>query len=473
MNYNTSFFNKSLLIILAAGSLLGSCSKSFVDKTPLTSLPTGEALNSASALQSALNGVYAEIRNVSQFGRDWPVLGDLQADNTFVELDNTNRYIQQYGYDIPITDQLAQDMWAESYTGILRANQIIDAPVTGADAIKAQAYALRALIYFKLVNIYGQPYTRDTTAMGVPLVLHYNPTLTPGRSSVGTIYNQIVSDLTTALKTTVSYTSSVYLSQYAIEGLLARVYLYEGDYNNALVRATEVITKGPFSLVTYPNFNSFWSNSGVHSDKVEVMFEVDSDPVNNNGFDDLGGIYYNGYSDIYCTNELAALYSPTDIRGTLVVDSVTKNGDEAFVVTKYPNTASNDKDNIKVLRLSEVYLIAAESAARLGQTLPARGFVNSVAEIRDTANTTGYTSTGNLLVNDIVQERRKELAFEGDRFYDLNRLGLPIARETNLSSIPVGNGMTIPFPSNDRVFPVPQQETLRNTNIKQNPGYGN
>jgi starch-binding outer membrane protein, SusD/RagB family len=471
MNYNKLFRNRYLLIILAAGSVLGSCSKSFVDKSPLTSFPTTDALNSPLTLQNALNGLYAEIRNVSQYGRDWPVLGDLQADNTFIELMNTNRYINEFGYDIPITDQFAQDMWAESYTGILRANQIIDAPVTGVDAIKAQAYAIRALIYFKLVNIYSQPYTLDTTSMGVPLVLHYDPTLTPGRSSVGTVYNQIVSDLTTALKTTVKYTSSVYLSQYSIEALLARTYLYMGDYSDALARATDVINKGGFSLVTAGSFNDFWSNPGPHTDHVEVLFEVDNDPVNNNGFDDLGGIYLHGYQDIYCANELAALYSPTDVRGTLLTPGLTKDGDPAFLVLKYPNTASNDKDNIKVIRLSEVYLIAAEAAARTGTGDPL-GSVNAVAIARD-PSFTGYTDLGPQLITDIIQERRKELAFEGDRFYDLNRLGLTITRESNSSSIPVGDGLTIPFPNNARVFPIPQQEILRNANIKQNPGYGN
>ncbi len=79
---------------------------------------------------------------------------------------------------------------------ILRANRIIDAEVTGDNvaAIKAAAYGVRALVYFKLVNVFARPYTDDTSALGVPVVLHYNPYDLPSRSSVGTVYNQIISD---------------------------------------------------------------------------------------------------------------------------------------------------------------------------------------------------------------------------------------------------------------------------------------
>lgn len=469
---NTSFSYKNLLIVLAAGSILGSCSKSFVDKTPATSVQTPDALNSVSALQSDLNGAYAEIRNVSQFGRDWPVIGDLMADNTFLEARNTGRYITQYSYTVPVTDQIPQDMWAESYTGILRCNQIIDAKVNGADAIKAQAYAIRALIYFKLVTIYATPYTADPSAMGVPLVLHYNVTAEPGRASVGAVYNQIVSDLTAAFASAPAYSSSVTISKYAVEGLLARVYMYMGNYTKALASANDVTNKGPFSLVTAANFTGFWANPGVHTDAVEVMFEVDCDPVNNNGFDDLGGIYINGYQDLYASSQLVNLYSSSDVRSQLLVYGKTKSGALAWLVNKFPNAQSNDRDNLKVIRLAEVYLIAAESAARLGQTLNAQGLVNTVAQARD-GSFAGYTDAGNALISDIVLERRKELAFEGDRLFDMNRLGLTITRASNAGSASAGNGLVIPYPNNFRIAPIPQQELLRNPNIakQQNPGY--
>jgi hypothetical protein len=472
MNLNKGIFKIHSFIALAMALTLGACSKSFVTKTPADDVSTTDALNTPTILQSALNGAYAEIRNVDQYGRDWPVIGDLMADNTFVDANNSGRYITQFAYQVPVTDQVPQDMWAESYTGILRCNQIIDAPVTGADDIKAQAYALRALIYWKLVTTYANPYTVDTTALGVPLVLHYNPTLLPARNTVGTVYGQIVSDLTTAVKTAPAYDNSAFLSKYAVEGLLSRVFLYEAKYDSALARATDVINKGPFALVDINGFNAFWANPAVKTDAVEVMFEVDCDPVNNNGFDDLGGIYIHGYDDIYCSSQLAALYSPSDIRGSLLLQGTIHNGSaNAYYVNKYPNAGSTDRDNIKVIRLSEVYLIAAEAAARKGQTTAAQGYLNALMAVRDPSIT--YSDAGAALINDIVLERRKELAFEGDRLFDMNRLGLPINRGANAGSAAQGDGLSIPYPNTQRIAPIPLQEILRNPSLtnQQNPGY--
>jgi hypothetical protein len=470
---NKQFFYTYLFILLAAGSILGSCSKSFVTKNPTDALPIGEALDTVTVLASDLNACYAELRKTDQYGRDFPVIGDLMADNTFLESDNTGRYIVQYGYDVPITDAVTDSMWANSYNGILLCNQIIDANVTGGATIVSQAYAIRALLYFKLVTIWGTNYTADSSAMGVPLVLHYNPTFLPTRASVGTIYTQIVNDLQASLGSSPpAYSNAETLSQYSIEGILAKVYLYMGDYTDALKYATDVINNGNFTLVTAPNYLAFWDNSGIQSNMVEVMFEIDFDAVNNNDYDNLGGIYINGYQDLYCSSQLAQLYSPTDVRGQLLIWGVTKGGDSAYLVNKYPNAEASDPDNPKVLRLSEVYLIGAEAAARTGNTTLAWTLLDSIAQTRD-PQYAGYTQVADSLIPDITQERRKELAFEGDRLYDMNRLGLAINRASNPGSAAQGNGLSIPYPDYRRIAPIPESELLRNPSIvsEQNPGY--
>lgn len=456
--------------------LLTGCKKSFIQKVPYDSIPADQALGDASALQTALNGAYSEMRAVGLFGRDFPVIGDLQADNTYVEKKNSGRYLSQYNYSVVANDAVVTEMWSSAYTAILRANQIINSPLTGSDVdqIKAQAYAIRGLLYFKLVNIYAKPFTVDSSALGVPLVLQYNPYLLPSRSSVGTVYAQIVSDLKTAFQTAPVYVNSVNLSKYAIEGLLAKVYLYMGDNNDAETAAVDVINNSGFSLASPANYNSFWQNPAIKTDHVEVMFEVDCDVLNNNGFDDLGGIYINGYQDIYASSQLYNLYSPTDIRRTLLVDSTTKSGAQAYAVIKFPNAQNADRDNLKVIRLAEVYLIAAE-AALPGNETTAKFYLNALMAQRD-PSFPGYTSTGSQLLSDIVQERRKELAFEGDRFYDMNRLQLPINRAANTGAIPAGANdvnLSIPFPDNRRVAPIPQAELQSNQNIagQQNPGY--
>jgi hypothetical protein len=470
MNRNKTYIPFTLLVAMA-GLALGSCSKSFVNQSSASNVSTTEALSTPQLLQSDLIGLYAELRAVDQYGRDFPVIGDLMADNTFLESRNSGRYVYQFAYTVPTIDGVTLSMWQDSYNGILDANQIIDANVTGADAVKSQAYAIRALLYFKLVNIFAQPYTFDSSGMGVPLVLHYDVTAEPGRSSVAAVYKQIVSDLQAALVNAPDYVSSIFLSRYAIEGLLARVYLYMEDYTDAENTAVDVMNNSPFTLVQPGAFKSFWANPNVQTDAVEVMFEVDMDPINNNGFDDLGGIYINGYQDIYCSLQLAQLYTATDVRSQLLIYGFTKGGDPAYLVNKYPDAENTNKDHPKVIRLAEVYLIAAESAARLNDPTDALVWVNDVAELRD-PSFTGYTDVGPALVTDIIQERRKELAFEGDRLYDMQRCGLSINRGTNQGAA-AGDGLSIPFPNDLRVAPIPEQEILRNATIatQQNPGY--
>src|SRR5665213_1655464 len=376
--------NKYLPVAVFSLAILVGCSKKFIDKTPYDSIPTAEALNDASALQTALNGVYSEVRAVGQYGRDFPVIGDLQADNTYIEKQNSGRYLAQYNYSVVANDAVVLEMWQDSYQGILRANQIINSTLSGSDVapIKAQAYALRALLYFKLVNIYAKPYTQDTSALGVPLVLAYDPYNLPSRSSVGQVYSQIISDLKTAYSSAPDYTNSVNLSKYSIEGLLARAYLYMGDKTDAKAAAVDVITNSGFNLVTPANYDAFWLDPSIKSDKVEVMFEVDADVLNNKGFDDVSGIYYNGYSDIYASAQLDSLYSATDIRKSLLDSGTTKSGAPAFVVTKFPNAQSADKDNLKVIRLAEVYLIAAE-ASLPGDETSAKMYLNQLMAQRD------------------------------------------------------------------------------------------
>jgi hypothetical protein len=127
-------------------------------------------------------------------------------------------------------------------------------------------------------------------------------------------------------------------------------------------------------------------------------------------------------------------------------------------VNKYSN-ANGNYGLKKVLRLSDVYLISAEAGARLNKP-DALTKLNTLVKQRDPSKV--YASTGAQLVNDIITERRKEFAFEGDRFFDLNRLKLPIPRTAEYPTGP------IPYGSPKRVLPIPQDELNVNPNIVQN-----
>jgi hypothetical protein len=110
-------------------------------------------------------------------------------------------------------------------------------------------------------------------------------------------------------------------------------------------------------------------------------------------------------------------------------------------------------------------MIAAEASLGTNET-DARNYLNAVATRRD-ASFTGFTSTGAALLEDILTERRKELAFEGHRFHDLNRLKRTINRSADYPA----SARTIPYPFNRRLLPIPQAEMDANPNMVQNPGY--
>jgi starch-binding outer membrane protein, SusD/RagB family len=468
-------FYKLVIFLSATVLLLESCSKEFITKNPNDTVASNLAITDASSMQNAINGVYAKLRSASLFGRDFPITGDLMADNTFIEINNSGRYIYQFNYAITNSDGVFGEIWNDAYAAILYSNLIIDADVSGSgiDQLKSQAYALRALMYFKLINIYARPYTDNPDGLGVPLILHYEPSLLPTRDPIRAVYAQIISDLKIAFQTAPAYENSVRLSKYAIEGLLARAYFYTGDFTNAKAAALDVINNGGFTLVnTAAGYKAFWNNAGIQSNHSEVMFEIDVDAVNNNGSDDLGAIVNGGYTDIYASQQLVNLYSATDIRRSVLIPGLTKSGAAATLIGKFPNANNaSDKDNLKVIRLSEMYLIAAESSLPSNET-DAKKYLNQFMAYRDPAFA-GYSSTGAQLLQDIVTERRKELAFEGDRFYDLNRLKWEISRGTqNPGSIPQ-ELQNIPYSDHRRIAPIPQGEIQANANIKsqQNPEY--
>ena len=466
------YINKNVffIIIAFASMVMTSCKKEFLDLKPYTALPVADALKSEADLQVALRGAYASLRDVDLFGRTVPVLGDIMADNVYQSAQNSNRYTNFNQYVQIVTDGNADGMWRMGYNSILRCNNIINSPLASSPNInqyKGEAYAIRALMYFTLVRFFSKPFTEDPNGVGIPIITKFDPALKPGRSKTSEVYTLILADLVQAYTLMTLYTNTSQFSKYAARGLEAKVHLTKGDYPNALVAANDVITNGGFAAVTAANYGAYWGNPTIGTVKLETLFEVSSDAVGNLAFDALGYIYnQGGYGDLIASDTLASLYSATDVRKTVVMQLGTRASTPSWFVKKYTNLAT-DRDDTKVLRLADIYLIAAEASAGVNDA-NALNFLNFVATKRDPAFL-GYTSTGATLFNDIIQERRKELAFEGDRFHDLNRLKRPIVRSANYPAAV----RTIAYPSDKRLLPIPQAETDANPIIKaqQNSGY--
>jgi hypothetical protein len=461
------FTHACLIVGLLTAMMQLSCKKNFLDLRPPTSLPVEDALKTEADLMVALRGAYAGLRTIDLWGRTIPVVGDVMADNAYISIQNSNRYLAYHKYEVNRSDGNVLGLWTNAYHVILRCNNIINAnpgTSTNVNQYKGEAFAVRALLYFTLLNFFSKPYSEDPDSPGVPVVKEFNQNLLPPRNTVAEVYNLVLSDLAQAYTLMTQFTNSSQFSKFAARALEAKVQLYKGDVANAKIAALDVINNGGFVAVNATNYKSYWDNEIVRTDRVETLFEVSSDAVGNNGFEALGYIYsQQGYGDLLCSSDLFALYSGTDVRRTILATGV-RGGSASVFINKYPDIGG-DRSDTKVLRLSDTYLIAAE-ACLPGNETEARSYLNYIATRRD-ASFTGYTSTGNVLFDDIIRERRKELAFEGDRFHDLNRLKRIIQRSTNY---PLA-ARIINYPDYRRVLPIPQAEMDANPNIQQNPGY--
>lgn len=462
-----SYKYRTFLAVLTV-LLMSGCSKSFLDQRPSTGIATPDAFKTPADMQAALTGAYAQL--LALYGEPMMVVGDLLGDNTFVSAANSGIFNQFNGYSFTANVAYTNVIWSNAYKAILAANNIIDASLTGGDVIsqyKGEAYAIRGLAYFNLVRLYGKAYTVDPAAPGVPLSLHYNPNALPARNTVAEVYTQIVADFNAAFSLMKAYNGTATFSRYAALALLAKVELYRGNYTAAYENALKVINESGFGLLQRSDVSAYWAATTPQDNttQTETFFEVVSTAINYSPIGELALDYDQGPSssgEILTRKSLYDLYGAADVRKSLItVGARNRPGGEnpAWFVNKY-TAVSGDYNDKKVIRMSDVYLIAAEAAWRKGQTGEAQTYLNALVQQRDPA--LQYTETGDALLSAIITERRKELAFEGDRFFDLNRLNLPLLRTPEYSS---GN---IPAGDRRRLMPIPQNEINANPNILPN-----
>ena len=472
------------ILILAFAVTAESCKKSFLEESPSNAVDAATAIKTANDLTDAVNGLYTAAKSSSFFGQNVPVLGDLLADNVFISSSNYGQFITQSNYSFISTSGEASGIWSQGYYVILQANRIISAELPASSTVnqlKGEAYTWRGLSYLTLANYFAAPYTVNQSAEGIPVITtptyKTGPYIRLGRSSLADVYKQVISDLdsafqlmpATAIAASYHGTNSNYITKYAAKAIEARAYLYKGDYANARDAALAVVQSGGYSLAsTGGTFASYWTSAAANTGKQETILELYNGV--SGSVTGLADLYYQaGNGEMLATAELYNLYSATDLRRALIVKGIRKgNSQPGLIVNKYPNFLNSDKDEIKIIRYAEVILTLAESYARTKDEVNARLYLNQLSRLRD-PSFAGYTSTGQQLLDDIIQERRKELAFEGLRFFDLTRLNWVINRSAQPFSYPLYP--TVSLTDYRRLQPIPQGEIDANPNIKQNPGY--
>ena len=310
--------------------------------------------------------------------------------------------------------------WRRYYHAIYIANYIIEhqdeitqASQSEVSQLVGEAYALRAYMHFLLVNLYAAPYTacEPASTKGIPVMTEPDVDVTPVCSSVEAVYRQILADLDDAGRyLNVEKWDDAFSYRFtttAAQALRARVTLYKGDWQGAKTAAEAV-------LAIRGNLEDFNNRSALMPDNYKSVENILAlEQVMTVGYKNAGRP----------SNDLLAAYKSGDQRKSKFYKQVT-----ASVSTLQKGGGGDSRCSF---RTAEMYLIAAEAAAQLGDTKTAAQHLTTLMQKRySTATVEDYTAplatmTADELLAEIAHERRCELAFEGHRWFDLRRTTRP------------------------------------------------
>jgi hypothetical protein len=489
---------KKITIILSVlGIMLITSCEDFLDVKPSNYAASETSITNAADAKVAINGLMRKMTDVNYYGRNFVIYGDAKGGD-FAIRSQGRGLDYYYSFNHSPSSGSGSGFWTQIFHCILQANNLIqniesmEAAGNGSAALseyKGQALTARALMYFDLVRIYGKSYNMDKTSYGVPLVLvPLDASAQPTRASVEEVYAQILQDLSDAAPLLSQSKLNGYLNYYANKAIEARVYLFMDNYTAALAAAEVVITSGKYSLYS----NGGWVGSWATQNGSESIFELAIYPAEADLTTGSLGYYLlrlnkvtgaAGWfmaSDYWITRMSEDL---TDVRwGIMDYDesSPTRFGSCLKYVggaAMQGDKASRSAVNVKVIRLSEMYLIAAEAA--LGLPTPdkvkAATYLN---EIRKRSPALDPATDLTVTVDMIIDEKSKEFFAEGLRYFDMLRLNRSI--EYNDEFITPSVVITHRDKIIDRTFyktilPISQTEIDANPAIaeQQNPDYGN
>lgn len=444
---------KSIYTILTA-LVVGGCGD-FLDQAPQGQLTEDVLFGEQKGALMSVNAIYSHLRAWEQIGFAWFAINELPGDNsnTGSELSDGStprlNTVNNFTYDASLSE--LNDWWIGNYKGIASCNVALgNLTVVKDEALRmtymAQAYFFRGFFYFNLVKAFG----------GVPLELRVAQ---PGeynkpRATEEEVYAEIIKDLTYAaehLPTRAEWGAKELgrVTRGTAEGLLAKVYLFRQDYQNAQKYAGLVIGREEYEL--HPDYRDLFSPNSLYSKEVmlgDQFLWQDNRNAESNFVKWQGIRTFFGWGFLSPTLSLADNYEPGDPRRGATIffsgDSVDGRGVITFPdrvdpranhKTIWPTSFWNGNEFTKTnahfyfLRYADVLLVYAEAANELGQTDEALAKLEMVRE-RARQSTTGspagllpeIAERDKALLREIIwNERRIELALEGQRFFDLIR----------------------------------------------------
>lgn len=469
------------ILVLSCLLFVTGCDKMLETKSQ-TLLPQ-DKLQTEAGCEAMLYGVYDLMQETAFYGRDILTVPEVLADNSRLS-PLASRYKGQA--DNRIGSHL--DIWVESYEIIALLNEVIEyaekLPETPkAKAIWGEALALRGLTYFNLARVYGREpgHLVDNFDLCVPLILKaffydggpMGEEVYPARATVAEVWGQIEKDLTegfSLLKGNDDGLMPKRMGSLATQAILSRVYLYEGKWKECVEASDYVTANAPFDLYggTYTDIFSKgeetifylyftnsenWGSSSLQSINGMMESELDSE-----GYDIGKGV---GDADLCVAEELIALFDQKNDLRFKAFRKAKINGEKVWWTKKFSGwQGAFGLDNVPVIRLSEVVLNRAEAQAELKKDTEALADVN---ELRTKRGLDAVSFSGAELLNEILLQRRLELAQEGHRFFDLKRRGETISK-------PAGR-TPVSYEDFRVVARISETQMDANKNLENNPGY--
>lgn len=469
---------KHILVALACGITFTACDD-FLDITPEGQIKGDELMRSPEGIEDALYGAYSQMRTSSLYGQELSFSNiEILAHNLSCKGNTTLTALSNHEYDNTNVKSMFEALWTAMYKNISNVNSILSADLV-ANAkeypytiYKGEALGLRAFMHFDLVRLYAEQITENPSADGIPYATEFSLN-TPDFESLAENYKHILADLHAAeqlLADEAKYVDDrlfltdrqIHCNLYAVQALLARVYLTMGDKENATFYAKKVIEESPYELNVKTDING--DVAGILSEK-ETLFGI--------YFAEFYSYVYNklqATTSYYALNprgDVENIYNQQaeglDYRTAAYFTSIDLGGTPTLRLSKLTdpyelqNIGSSRPEEliqgINLIRMPEMYYIMAESLLESNPD-SATWYFDQVLESRGLTPLTERTTPQALTQELINLERFKEYFGEGQTFFNLKRQNLPI----NGWDVATGTEKTIPASTKVYVVPIPDSE---------------
>ncbi|WP_177229160.1 RagB/SusD family nutrient uptake outer membrane protein [Pustulibacterium marinum] len=447
------------MVYLLGGLLLflGSCSDFIEVEIPSTELSASQVFDSDESALLAATGMYITMMdNLGYFAnKNTTLFAGLSADE-FVNLSNDGAQAALYENNLLPSNAYVANQWSDMYKTIYQANALLAGLETSEmvsqelkDQLIGEGYFMRGFAHWYLTRFFGEvPYITG---------VNYELNSTVSRMPVAEVYTHLISDLEQAVALlpedySLSSGERIRPNRYAAQALLARVYLYQEDWQTAYDTAGEII--GADSLYELVDIGDVF-----HPNNSEAIWQLY--PVIE-GFNTIEGYSFTCCvtSNFSLSASLVAAFESGDTRFSTWVASMVLGGETYYYPYKYQVSFSPAvEEYYTVFRLAEIYLIQAEAAAHLSMNAEAVALLNAIRG-RAGLEALDLVSSEDIL-DAVMQERRVELFAEwGHRWFDLQRSGntTPLESKADLQET-------------DFWYPIPESERLLNPNLTQNDGY--